>query len=493
MKKKRELLLLFLLWALSLFLRIYRQNDLLGFYYDQGRDALKTLDILSFRDWPAVGPTTGLSGIFLGPFWFYFITPFYWLGRGNPAFAASCVGIIDSLSIFLFYWLGKRFFSKKVGFLAAFLWAFSYWLIRSARWFSNPSPLPFFTLLLLWGLGEWLINRKDKFLGLVSLCLAISLQLEVASAVFYLPAVFLLMGIFKVSLKDTVKKKSFWQAAGIFLLFLLPQMAFEVKNHFLIIRNFFGFLGGKVNTEEGKSWAFPNGRIILERLRWYHRALFAHIDPNWKTPWWLFSGWLAFLSWWGFKRKNQFLKILLVFLLVPLFFLFFFVGNYGNLYDYYLTGFFPVFIFLFAYFLSLLPAFVWVVFLLWFVFENGILLRNFLTAGVDGPDHITLGNQKQVISWICQDRKDKKFSVDTYVPPVIPYAWDYLWQWYGCRKLHCCPSSTPEKLFYSVWEKDNLHPDRLESWLEREGRVGKIEKQMRFGGIGVERRIRIEE
>jgi len=270
-------------------------------------------------------------------------------------------------------------------------------------------------------------------------------------------------------------------------------MAFEVKNHFLITRNFFGFLGGKVNTEEGKSWAFPNGRIILERLRWYHRALFAHIDPNWKTPWWLFSGWLAFLSWWGFKRKNQFLKILLVFLLVPLFFLFFFVGNYGNLYDYYLTGFFPVFIFLFAYFLSLLPAFAWVVFLLWFVFENGILLRNFLIAGVDGPDHITLGNQKQVISWICQDRKDKKFSVDTYVPPVIPYAWDYLWQWYGCRKLHCCPSSTPEKLFYSVWEKDNLHPDRLESWLEREGRVGKIEKQMRFGGIGVERRIRIEE
>ena len=97
--KSPEFILVFFIWLVGLFLRVYRQGALLGFYYDQGRDALKVLDILKFRDWPAIGPTTGLAGIYLGPFWFYFLAPLYALGGGNPAVAAIFVGIIDSFSI----------------------------------------------------------------------------------------------------------------------------------------------------------------------------------------------------------------------------------------------------------------------------------------------------------------------------------------------------------------------------------------------------------
>ena len=61
------LLLLVILLA-SAFFRLYRVEALLGFHYDQGRDALKVQEILALKDFPAIGPTTGIAGLFLGPF-----------------------------------------------------------------------------------------------------------------------------------------------------------------------------------------------------------------------------------------------------------------------------------------------------------------------------------------------------------------------------------------------------------------------------------------
>jgi len=65
-------------------LRVYRINDLLGFYYDQGRDALVVWDLIHNGKFFLIGPTTGIAGIFRGPYYYYLITPFYLLGRGNP-------------------------------------------------------------------------------------------------------------------------------------------------------------------------------------------------------------------------------------------------------------------------------------------------------------------------------------------------------------------------------------------------------------------------
>jgi len=464
---KKEFLVLFLVWFGGFFLRIYRLDDLLGFYYDQGRDALKVSEILTLKDLPAIGPTTGLSGIFLGPFWFYFITPFYWLGGGDPAIAAAFIGLIDSLTIILLYFVGKHFFSKKVGFLAAVFWAFSYWLIRSARWFSNPSPIPFFTMILVWGLGEWLINRKQKWLPIIFVCLAISTQLEVASAVFYFPAILFLILFFKIQIKQLLRQKYFWLGIILFLLFLLPQFAFEIKNNFVMSRNLLGFFGGEVNTATGESWAIPTKEIIFQRLNWYYQVFFAHLDPNLKLPK-IIVGliWSILVIHSLLKTKKSFFSLIFIFWLTPLIFLLFFIGNYGNLYDYYLTGFFPVFILLSAFVFSRLPSLITVIFLFYFFWQNGILTRGYLFSGLDGPITISLGNQKQTIEWVCQEAKNEPFNIDIYVPPVIPYSWDYLWQWYGCKNLKCCPTKNLTPILYTIYEVDSPHPERLENWLK---------------------------
>lgn len=489
--------LLFVVLVFSTLFRLYRLDQLLGFYYDQGRDALRVQDILQLKDLPAIGPTTGIAGLFLGPFWFYLLAPFYWIGKGSPVVAASFISLFDVAAVFLLYWFGKEFYNRKIGLLAAFFWGFSYYLVRSARWFSNPSPLPFFVILLLYGLGKLFLQKKDKYLILISFCLAISLQLEAASAVFFLPAIGVIWLIFRPQIKSN---KNIWWAAAVFIAFLIPQFLFEIKNKFLITRNFFSFARGEINTDTSQTWAIPTIQLLKQRILFYFEALFSKLETNpGLGAKFLGSLLLIFLAVQLIKlilkKKKEMTLILIIFLFLPLFCLLFFVGNYGRLYDYYLTGFFPAFIFLFAIFTAFFfrKKLYWPILALiviWFLNGNIFYLKGYLTAGVDGPTHISLGNQLQAINWIYQDAGEEKFNIDVYVPPVIPYAYDYLFLWYGNKKYHRQPVTENVPLLYTLYEADPLHPYFLDAWLARQEKIADTLKSEKFGGITVERRIR---
>jgi len=75
---------------------------------------------------------------------------------------------------------------------------------------------------------------------------------------------------------------------------------------------------------------------------------------------------------------------------------------------------------------------------------------------------------------------------------VIPYSWDYLWQWYG-QKIGCRPTEERRSLLYTVWEVNPDRPMFLDAWMERQAGIGTIFEEVKFGGIGAERRIRINE
>ncbi len=487
-------LLIILIFSASF--RLYRLNDLLGFYYDQGRDALRVLDVLALRDLPAIGPITGIGGLYLGPLWFYLLAPFYFIGQGNPVIPAIFVCLLDVGAVFMLYWLGKEFYSRQVGILAAFFWGFSYYLTLSARWFSNPSPQPFFVVLLIYGLGKFFLEKKEKYLLLVSFCLAVTLQLQIASAIFFFPVIGLIWLVFRTKPK---KKQYLLGAILIFLAFLVPQFLFEIKNNFLMTKNFFSFTRGDLNTET-QTWTIPTFQLIKERLLFYFDTFFSKLKPRpglgSKI---LASLWLIFTFFFLKKERSQSMTLILVsFLVLPLFLLFFFVGNYGQLYGYYLTGYFPVFIFLFALFTAfflkkkfLLPIFIFII--IWFLNENLVSQKNYLAERVDAPTRIALGNQLQTIDWIYQDAKDEKFNVDVYVPPVIPYAYDYLIPWRGKQIYNQQPVEEWVPLLYTLSEVDPPHPERLEAWLSRQEGIGKVIKSQKFGGITVERRERIEQ
>jgi hypothetical protein len=100
-------------------------------------------------------------------------------------------------------------------------------------------------------------------------------------------------------------------------------------------------------------------------------------------------------------------------------------------------------------------------------------------------------NQKKALDFIYTNSGGKDFNVDVYVPPVIPYAYNYLFKWYGGGKYNRLPLEENRSLLYTLYEVDSPHPERLEAWLARQKGIGKVEEKVQFGGITVERRTRL--
>src|SRR3990167_6005968 len=134
----------------AFFIRAYRTGDLLRFYFDQGRDALVIWKLWHEGKPFLIGPVTGLAGIFLGPFYYYLIAPFYLIGGGNPAYPAIFLAFISTLGVFMLYFLGAKFLSRETGLIAATIGSFSYFIVLAGRWLANPTPILLSSMLLLW-------------------------------------------------------------------------------------------------------------------------------------------------------------------------------------------------------------------------------------------------------------------------------------------------------------------------------------------------------
>jgi 4-amino-4-deoxy-L-arabinose transferase-like glycosyltransferase len=244
-------LLLAIILIGAFFVRVYRMEDLLRFYYDQGRDALVIWKLWHEGRPFLIGPVTGLQGIFLGPFYYYLIAPFYLIGGGNPVYPAVFLSFLSMLAVLMLFVLGKEMHSRATGIFAAAIGAFSYYIVLHSRWLSNPNPILLTSLLLLYSMWK-IIDRKSKEtkgkvasgseslrLGewiIMALMVGLSLQLESASAVFYLPIVVL----FIIWQRNKIpNKKILKMSFGIFFLTLLPQILFNFRHENLLLDNFY--------------------------------------------------------------------------------------------------------------------------------------------------------------------------------------------------------------------------------------------------------------
>ncbi|KKP48275.1 MAG: hypothetical protein UR39_C0001G0070 [Candidatus Woesebacteria bacterium GW2011_GWA1_33_30] len=181
------------------------------------------------------------------------------------------------------------------------------------------------------------------------------------------------------------------------------------------------------------------------------------------------------------NNRWDILILFLLFLGIPLICYTFYSGNNGNLYGYYLTGFYlPIILGI-----SLIVARFWkltIFLIVIFLFFN---LKQ-TTYKFNNPDQINFSNQLKAVEWIKNDGGNEKFNIDVYVPPVIPYSYEYLFKWMDIKQ-----DENKVSLLYTLYEIDSPHPERLVVWLERQKRIGKVMEKVQFGGITVERRERI--
>ncbi len=345
---------------LAAFLRLYRIADYMTFLGDEGRDVLVVYNILHGK-LTLLGPTSSVGGFFLGPIYYYFMAPFLLLFNYNPVGPAVMVALIGAATVWLIYKFSSTLFNKRVGLIAAFLYAISPLVIAYSRSSWNPNPLPFFSLLSLFTLYKGIVKKSYKLIFASGILLGISMQLHyLATFLAFIMFLYILFteilskkSNFKKTLQSLVKKYALIFSG--FLIGWSPFLAFEIRHGFLDFKNIFNFILHSGETGAGSNFLLTIYDVIF---RLFGRLIVAFPPPeqfskydNLTLNLWigfvltlaiLSSIYLLFNFYKSFKSKGENLN---KYLLIALWF---FVGIilFGfykkSIYDYYFSFMFPV-------------------------------------------------------------------------------------------------------------------------------------------------------
>jgi len=480
--------LLLMILSLASFLRFFRINELLGFWYDQGRDALVIWDFIHKGKTFLIGPMMGFTGMFRGAWYYWLITPFYFLGKGNPLWPNIFLILTSIFAVFVLYKLGEKMGGPKVGLLAALTASVSYYVVGASRWLSDPTPTLLVSVLLVWALFKFL-DKRVWALPLVGLLVGLSLQFSAATEIFYVPAVMVFV-FFKR--KYIPSAKILILSFASFLVTLIPQGLFEFRHRGVLSGALYQFIFHE------KTFTLSFWQIIGTRFPYDYNLFYSKFWINGGmlfAPFFIIFIFLLIIGWKKFWRDDEF-KIIFTISIAPLIGTLFFIGNLGAIYDYYFTGYYLIWILLFSYvFMSfsrnILMKIAMSIFVIILVVQNFITFKQNYFIPLNDPKIIAFSNQLMVVDWVYNDAKTRDFNIDEYVPPVIPYAYQYLFEWLGTQKYQRPPSDKNISLLYTLYEADPDHPERLQAWLDRQKGIGRIIKEDRFGGIIVQERQRI--
>jgi len=270
MKKITIAIVIFLI-IFAGFFRLYRIADYMEFLGDEGRDALIAREIIN-GDPTLLGPRSSAGDFYMGPFYYYAITPFLFFANYDPVGPAIMVAIFGIATVLLIYFVGQKFFNKTTAFIAAFLYSFSPLVLNYSHSSWNPNILPFFSLLLIYLVYLTVTKLKSlKYFFLSGLVLGICLQLHYLS---------LFLGItISVYIFIMTKKKPFLNLIKkyLFLIFgtltsLSPLILFDFLNNFLNTRGLFAFLFSKDVSYSANTGYFQT--IADSFFRMFSRLIF---------------------------------------------------------------------------------------------------------------------------------------------------------------------------------------------------------------------------
>ncbi len=345
---------------ISAFLRLYKIADYMTFLGDEGRDVLVVYEILHGK-LTLLGPTASVGGFFLGPIYYYFMTPFLWLFNYDPVGPAIMVALFGIATVFLVYKVAKELFNQKVGLISSFLYAISPLVIAYSRSSWNPNVVPFFSLLSLYFVYKALKKNSLKWFLICGLFLGIGLQLHYLMLfLITIILIYVLVSELVLERKNSFSKKASGIIKKYFFILIgliigwIPFLAFEIRHGFPNIQSILNFVLKSGDT--GGNSQFLNS-IYDVFFRLYARLVFSYpplerLENYTKLT---ISAWQALVVLLGFlsvvllvyllfknlKNKDKFLglNLLLVWLVIGIFLFGFYKKS---IYDYYFGFLFPL-------------------------------------------------------------------------------------------------------------------------------------------------------
>ncbi len=223
--------------AVAVFLRLYRLEGFATFLSDQGRDAIIVKRIVTFQHFPAIGASSSVGQVYLGPFYYYLIAPFLLLFNFNPVGLVFGVAFFSIIGIIFSYYVIKKEFNAIIAFFFLLLVTFSSVNIDASRFSWNPNLLPFFSFFTLYWFYRFSQTNKIRYAILLGAFFSFSIQLHYLAGFLIIP----MLLYYLLSLR-TVKHILQYLihtviSLTVFALFTSPLIIFDLRHNFLNIKN----------------------------------------------------------------------------------------------------------------------------------------------------------------------------------------------------------------------------------------------------------------
>lgn len=242
--KKNWILLTILI--IGAFLRLYKIDGYMTFLGDEGRDSIIVRNLLVHADPILIGPGTSVGGMYLGPLYYYFMAPFLFLSGFSPVGPAVGIALLGVATIYLIYIVGRDWFGKTAGIIAAILFSISPTVITYSHSSWNPNIMPFFALLSIYAIWKVYASREaSREVGWWLIICAISFAFVLNShylGVFLAPVLFVYWFLSRPPLRYSLF------AITLFAFLMSPILAFDIRHDWMNSRALYKFLTVREET-----------------------------------------------------------------------------------------------------------------------------------------------------------------------------------------------------------------------------------------------------
>lgn len=249
--------LLVIIVLIGLALRLYRLNDMASYDFDQEYNTTFVLDVVKVYPLRYVGQGLSVQGLFMGPYYFYYLVPFYLLFGLNPVGGAFGSVMLGILTILAYFFVGKSLFNEKAGYLAAGIRALGFYAIQS-DWRAIPSESSDLIVIVSWWLLYQLWQSKGTtnkpYLPALCACFGLYSSFHPVQFPFILISLLLITLIWRLRFS----LKIWFTSILCFIAGVLPLLMFEYWRKWAMVHL---ILNAATNSDSGSASSITAVRV----------------------------------------------------------------------------------------------------------------------------------------------------------------------------------------------------------------------------------------
>lgn len=238
--------------------RLYKIDQYMTFLGDEGRDVIVVRRLLTEGHTPLIGPGTSIGSMYLGPLYYYMMAPALLIANFSPVGPAVQIAILGIITVWFVWYIGREWFGKVAGLIAAFLFAISPTIIIYSRSSWNPNIMPFFSLLAIYSIWRVWKYKELNWLVVLGIAFASVLQSHYLGLLLA-PTIFIFYALTFWQIKNTPLKKTFIKKSligfGLFLLLMSPLLIFDLRHDWINSRAMYKFFTERQTTVSIKPWS----------------------------------------------------------------------------------------------------------------------------------------------------------------------------------------------------------------------------------------------